>query len=55
MSRIAALLSFSLVAGLALPAAAQDGEWHKSLSAGKKAAKQSGKAILYITAWKPNV
>ena len=55
MSRIAALLALPLAAVLTLPAAAQDGEWHTSLSAGKKAAKQSGKAILYITSWKPNV
>lgn len=38
----------------AAPASAADG-WHTSLKAGIKAAKQSGKAILYVTAWKPKV
>ena len=29
--------------------------WHTSMKAGMKAAEQSGKAILYVTAWKPGV
>ncbi len=36
---------------LAFPCAGD--EWLTSMSAGKKAAEQSGKAILYVTTWSP--
>ena len=49
MSRSTALIvAMVLMALLVLPAAAEDG-WHSTKSKGIKAAKQSGKAILYVS------
>lgn len=51
-------ISTAVVAAVLLTAAAAlavpDG-WHKKLEDGQKAARKSGKPILVVTAWKPNV
>ncbi len=52
MRRLAALLVLALLA--THPALAADG-WHGSRDDGLAAAKQSGKPVLVVTAWKEKV
>jgi hypothetical protein len=46
------LLSMILLSGAA--SATPEG-WHKSLDDGLKAARRSGKAVLVVTAWAPEI
>ena len=48
------LLPLALLLGLAAPALAADG-WHRTREDGLEAAKQSGKPVLVVTAWKEKV
>jgi hypothetical protein len=49
---IRTLFCLALLASAAL--AVPEG-WHASLDDGRKAARQSGKPILVVTAWAPNI
>jgi hypothetical protein len=46
---------FLVLALAALTARAAPDGWHQSLDDGKKAARVSGKPILVVTAWAPNI
>jgi hypothetical protein len=53
MKRAAVILLFAVL--LSSPAFAADEGWHKSLEEGRKAARKSGKPILVVTVWAPNI
>jgi hypothetical protein len=56
LPRIGALALAAAVALAAAGAAAQElGSWHRKLDDGLKAAKKSGRPVLVVTNWKPDI
>ena len=53
MRALATLATAALVGAFAAPAAADAIEWLPSLEQGLGTAKKSGRAVLYVTLWKP--
>jgi hypothetical protein len=52
--RVLALLgALALSVGATAPASAGEIEWLPSLEKGLDAARKSGRAVLYVTLWKP--
>ena len=49
------VITLALTALTAHTATAVPEGWHKNLEDGKKAARLSGKPILVVTAWAPNI
>ena len=49
------LLLLLLLSVLSGPAAASEGDWIPTLDEGLKEARKCGKAVLYVTKWKPKV
>ena len=55
-TRWTALFGATVVAGvLATGAGADDDAWHRTLDDGLKAGKKSGRPLLVVTIWKPDV